>query len=62
MVWQKKSEIPSNILHALQALKPAQLMDKKHQDFAALDDLQEVPGKDGKFEMLQPGIIEPELF
>jgi tRNA 2-thiocytidine biosynthesis protein TtcA len=33
--------VPSNILHALSAVQPSQLMDKDLWDFAGLDDLQE---------------------
>ncbi len=53
-------KIPSNILHALQALKPGQLMDKKHWDFKGLDALQ-MSSEQYKEEM-DAIILEPELF
>jgi tRNA 2-thiocytidine biosynthesis protein TtcA len=34
---QDNRNVPSNILHALQAIRPSQLMDKKHWDFANLE-------------------------
>jgi tRNA 2-thiocytidine biosynthesis protein TtcA len=36
---QENEKIPSNILHALQALQPSQLMDKRHWDFKGLEKL-----------------------
>ena len=33
----KTRKVPSNILHALQSIKPSQLMDKSLWDFKALD-------------------------
>ena len=38
---QENEKIPSNILHALQALQPSQLMDKRHWDFNSLEQLRE---------------------
>ena len=35
-------KVPSNILHALSAVKPSQLMDKALWDFSALDEQQEI--------------------
>jgi len=35
---QENPKVPSNILHALQSLKPSQLMDKNHWDFIHLED------------------------
>lgn len=32
------SKVPSNMLHALSSIQPSQLMDKKHWDFAALEE------------------------
>ena len=34
---EENEKIPSNILHALQALQPSQLMDKRHWDFKNLE-------------------------
>lgn len=36
---QENAKIPSNMLHALQALQPSQLMDKRHWDFKGLEKL-----------------------
>ncbi len=33
---EENPKIPSNMLHALQSIKPSQLMDKKHWDFKSL--------------------------
>ena len=38
---QENEKIPSNILHALQALQPSQLMDKHHWDFKGLEALRQ---------------------
>ena len=38
---QENEKIPSNILHALQALQPSQLMDKRHWDFKGLESLRQ---------------------
>jgi hypothetical protein len=35
-------KIPSNILHALQNVKPSQLMDKRQFDFKGLEQLNEI--------------------
>ena len=35
---EENPKIPSNMLHALQALQPSQLMDKKHWNFKTLED------------------------
>jgi len=56
---KENPKIPSNILHALQSIKPSQLMDKKHWDFAGLDALQ-VRGEEKTTEEL-PVFLE-ELF
>lgn len=34
---QENEKIPSNMLHALQAVQPSQLMDKRHWDFKGLE-------------------------
>ncbi len=41
---QENEKIPSNILHALQALQPSQLMDKRHWDFKGLESLRQNGG------------------
>ena len=38
---QENEKIPSNILHALQALQPSQLMDKRYWDFKGLESLRQ---------------------
>ncbi len=38
---QENPKVPSNMLHALTAIKPSQLMDKKYWDFKQLDNQQE---------------------
>jgi tRNA 2-thiocytidine biosynthesis protein TtcA len=40
---EENEKIPSNMLHALQALQPSQLMDKRHWDFKHLEEQRQAP-------------------
>ncbi len=51
----ENEKIPSNMLHALQALQPSQLMDKRHWDFKNLEkDRLEVNDFAGKIDQAEP--------
>lgn len=41
---EENEKIPSNMLHALQAVQPSQLMDKRHWDFKNLEQQRSQPG------------------
>lgn len=45
-------KVPSNILHALSAIKPSQLMDKKFWDFKNLERLKDEDSGDGQAESM----------
>ena len=47
---QENPKVPSNILHALSAIKPSQLMDKKFWDFKNLEKQQGEPVQEGQEE------------
>lgn len=57
------AKVPSNMLHALTAVRPSQLMDKNLWDFAGLDAMQEISQEISKekFAEVDPEIVAAEL-